>query len=292
LGAPVPRFAHLPVVAEPGSKNKLSKRKLSQYLKQKDFAELMERGLKVCRNLGIKPEPDLFNPVVVGFYELVGFLPEAILNYIALLGWSLDDRTEQLTREELIQHFSLERVNRAPASFDADKLMSFQMRWMLAMPVSERARLCLQYLVRAGLVRDTVEALKTVAQIVAAAGDRIKVAGDILDYADFFLPDDQLARDQAASRRELGRPAARELVRRFRNRLATVEPFDAPTIERLMQDFISGEGIKLGQVIHALRVAVTGRTVGFGMFDTLAILGRERCLRRIDQALEKEYDDE
>ncbi len=285
LGAPLPRFAHLPFVAEPGSRNKLSKRRLAQYLKQKAFAELMARGTKVVRALGITAEPELFNPVVVGFYERIGFLPEALLNYVALLGWALDDKTEELEREELIRAFSLERVIRSPASFDADKLLSFQVRRMLATPVLDRARLCLGFVVQAGLASDTADTLATIARIVAAAGDRIKVACDILDYADFFVPDEQLVRDESALRRELGKPEAANLVRRFRDRLALVASFDAPALEQLLQEFVAAEGIKVGQVIHALRVAVTGKPVGFGMFDTLAILGRERCLRRIDLAL-------
>ena len=73
---------------------------------------------------------ETFNPVIVDFYEQVGYLPDALLNYLLLLGWSLDDKTEEFTREEMLQHFSLERVNKAPASFDPEKLMAFEARAM------------------------------------------------------------------------------------------------------------------------------------------------------------------
>jgi glutamyl-tRNA synthetase len=72
---------------------------------------------------------------------------------------------------------------------------------------------------------------------------------------------------------------------KFRDRLATVEPFDVPTLEAMMQQFVGDEGIKIGQIIHPVRVAVTGKSVGLGLFDTLAILGRERALRRIGLAM-------
>ncbi|NIP87765.1 MAG: glutamate--tRNA ligase, partial [Gammaproteobacteria bacterium] len=92
LGYEPPEYAHLPFVAEPGSKNKLSKRKLDKYLKHPDFAKLNEHGNRIAQAIGLETEADTFNPVIVDFYEQVGFLPDAIVNYLLLLGWSLDDR--------------------------------------------------------------------------------------------------------------------------------------------------------------------------------------------------------
>ena len=99
LGYELPQYAHLPFVAEPGSKIKLSKRKLAKYLKNRDFAERVEHGRQIAERLGLETaDLDTFNPVIVDFYRQVGYLPEAILNYLALLGWSLDDKTEHFTR--------------------------------------------------------------------------------------------------------------------------------------------------------------------------------------------------
>ena len=98
LGYPRPQYAHLPFVAEPGSRNKLSKRKLDKYLKNKDFADLVQQGRGIMEALGEQPDPDTFNPVIVDFYERLGFLPEAIINYLALLGWSLDETSEEFLR--------------------------------------------------------------------------------------------------------------------------------------------------------------------------------------------------
>jgi glutamyl-tRNA synthetase len=287
LEYPLPAFAHLPYVAEPGSRNKLSKRKIKEYVKNRDFAELVERGQKIAGALGLQVSPDLFNPVSAEFYEKVGFLPEALVNYLALLGWSLDDRTEYFTREELVRGFSLDRVVRAPASFDPNKLMAFEVHHMLAHPVAQRVELTLPFIRQVGLAEDPVsaETRAKLARIIEAAGDRIKVAGDILDYAGFFLPDDRLVYDGNAFRKALRAPGATDLLTRFRDRLAGAGSFDAVALEELTNAFVVAEGIKVGQVIHALRVAVTGRQVGFGLYETLAILGREHCLARIDRAL-------
>src|SRR6185369_14442172 len=114
LGYPLPEYAHVPFVAEPGSKNKLSKRKIAQYLKNADFKKVYEDGQRIATAIGLKTSADTFNPVIVDFYQQVGYLADAILNYLVLLGWSLDDKTEFFTRKEMISHFSLERVNKAP----------------------------------------------------------------------------------------------------------------------------------------------------------------------------------
>jgi len=288
LGHEPPKFAHLPLVAEPGSKTKLSKRKLAKYLKNRDFAELVKHGQSIAERMGLATDPDTFNPVVVDFYRQVGYLPGALLNYLALLGWSLDDKSEHFSRRQLIDAFTLDRVNKAPASFDPQKLQAFQVRHMMEVPVEEKVPLMLPYLEKAGLVTAPAppEIAARAAQILTAAEDRVKVAGDILDYADFFTPDDQLAYDQAAFDKRLRKPPeAAELLRRFKDDLAAAEPFDAATLEKRLHDFVEREGIQLGQIIHAVRVATTGKAVGFGLFDTLAILGRQRCVARMERAL-------
>lgn len=287
LGYELPQYAHLPFVAEPGSKTKLSKRKLDKYLKNRDFAELMEHGRTIAAALGLTADKDTFNPVITDFYEQVGYLPEAIVNYLALLGWSLDDKTEHFSREELIHVFSLERVNKAPASFDSKKLQAFQDWHMQHLPLERKLPMTLDYLGRVGLVGTppAEQESRTVIEILSAAGDRIKVAGDILSYRDFFLPDEQLPVDEAAFAKVMGKPRAAELLAAFRADLAAAGPFAASDLEARMQQFVERQGIKVGEIIHAVRLAVTGKTIGFGLFDTLAILGRDRSLARIDRAL-------
>ncbi|HEX9593982.1 MAG TPA: glutamate--tRNA ligase [bacterium] len=288
LGYDLPTYAHLPYVAEPGSKNKLSKRKLDKYRKNPDFAKIDAHGRAIAEAIGLAVSGDTFNPVIVDFYEAVGYLPEAIINYLVLLGWSVDDRTESLSRDEMVELFSLERVNKAPASFDPAKLLAFQERYMQRLPVAARAEMAAPFVRRAGLAAglDNGALGARVSAIVGAAGERIKVAGDILDYRDFFVPDGELEYDGQAFAKRLRKAAgAGERLRRFRDRLAVEADFTPAALEALMQGFVDAEGIGHGEIVHAVRVAVTGKAVGFGLFDILAILGRERCLARIDRAL-------
>lgn len=288
LGYRLPEYAHLPFVAEPGSRNKLSKRKLRDYLRNPDFARIMEHGRGVARAAGLPIDDDTFNPVMVDFYRQVGYLPQAVVNYLLLLGWSLDDRTEFFTRSEMIERFTLERVNKAPASFDARKLWAFQDHYMRQVPLEEKTAMVLPYLERSGTVpAPAPEGVRAVVRrILECAGDRIKTAGDILEYRYFFLPDDRLPVDEAAFEKRIRRPPEAEgLLRRFRERLAGQDPWTAPALEALMRGFATDEKISLGQIIHAVRVAVTGRAEGFGLFETLEIAGKERTLSRLDRAL-------
>jgi len=287
LGYALPQYAHLPFVAEPGSRTKLSKRKLDKYLKNRDFADLMERGQHIAAALGVQTSPETFNPVITDFYEQIGFLPEALVNYLALLGWSLDDRTEHFTRQELIDNFSLDRVNKAPASFDSKKLMAFQDHHMQLLPIEQKMAIAEPYLQRAGLLGTPVgpDQRGQLQRIIEAAGDRIKIAGDVLDYAAFFQPDDAFQYEPASFEKALGKPLSREVLGKFRDCLASIDDFQPAPLEQELHNFVTRQGIKIGEIIHPLRVALTGKSIGFGLFDALAILGKPRSLARIDRAL-------
>jgi glutamyl-tRNA synthetase len=289
LGLEPPQFAHLPYVAEPGGTQKISKRKLAKYLKNREFKELFEHGSAIATALGREVVTDKFNPVIVDFYQEVGYLADALLNYLVLLGWSLDDKTESFSRDEMVQHFSLERVNKAPASFDPQKLRATQVRYMQALPSKKKVALVLPYLQEAGWVSSPppCETGPRLAKILAAADDRIKVAGDILDFSEFFVADKALEFTEKAFEKRIRKPNAMPLLIAFRAELAAIDTFDAASTEAALREFIEAQSIKMGEIIHALRVAVTGKPVGLGMFDTLDILGRESCLARIDLACQR-----
>lgn len=288
LGYVLPVYAHLPYVAEPGGTAKLSKRKLAQYLKNPDFAALNALGCRIMERTGRSVSAETFNPVIIDFYREIGFLPEAILNYLLLVGWSLDDSTEDFSREQMIKAFTLERVTKSPASFDPQKMLAFQARWMQRLDLKKKVAMCLPYLQQAGLVSDPppCSISDDLAAVLTAAGDRLKVAGDVLDFDDFFTADDRLVYDPAVVEKRLAKdPRAVELLRGFRDELSQLNDFSAAATEAALKQFIDKQQVKIGQIIHALRVAVTGKAVGFGMFETLAILGRERVLARIERAL-------
>ena len=287
LGYTMPTFAHLPLVAEPGSRTKLSKRKLAKYLKNRDFAQVSEHGMKIANQIGLEPESDTFNPVIVDFYRDVGYLPWAIDNYLTLLGWSLDDHTEFFTRNQLVENFSLERVNSSPASFDPKKLWTVQDHYMQQLSTAEKLDLMMPFLLKAGLVvepiTDEINAL--VAQIIEASGDRLKVAGDILTYATFFLVE-ELTLDPVAVTKRLAKPGTADLLKQFIEAAETVEPFHPETLEPALKSVVETAGKKVGDLIHPVRVAITGTTVGPGLYDCLVILGREKSLARLRNALE------
>ncbi len=287
LGYDLPAYAHLPYVAEPGSAEKLSKRKVGTYLRHPDFRKLHAHGAAIREALGEPVAVESFNPLVVAFYRDVGYRPEALLNYLLLLGWSLDDRTEMFTVPQMIEQFTLERVNKAAASFDPPKLLAFEERYMQRLPLAARAAAAAPFLQRRGVLPDPPSPVDRdrLSRVVAAAGERLKVAGDILGYREFFLPDDAFPYDEKAFAKRLRANGAADRLVRFRAVLAAVAPFDAPTLHDAMQRFVAAEAIAIGHIIHAVRVAVTGKAVGFGLFECLEILGREACLARIDRAL-------
>ncbi|MEX2176280.1 MAG: glutamate--tRNA ligase, partial [Pirellulaceae bacterium] len=290
LDYPLPLYAHLPYVAEPGSSQKLSKRRIAQYLRNPEFKRMYDQGVAVAARIGHEVQEDTFNPVIVDFYREVGYLPDALINYLLLLGWSLDDKSEDFTREEMIRHFTLERVTKAPASFDPKKLWSFQDRHMQRLPLKQKVPLMLRFLQQAGLAAEPTpcEIGPKLTQIIEASGDRLKTAGDILLYADFFfVADEQLVYDEKDFAKRVAPPAAKELLTKFRSVVAGVEPFEVAPLEEALKRFLAEQGIKVGDIVHTLRVAVTGKSVGPGVYDCLAILGREACLARIDRALKK-----
>jgi glutamyl-tRNA synthetase len=117
------------------------------------------------------------------------------------------------------------------------------------------------------------------------AGYSARDKGQLDGFMELFVADDQLAFDQKAVDKRLKKEGAAERLQRFRDRLASLDTFDAATTEAALRSFLEAEGVKIGEVIHSLRVATTGKAVGLGMFDCLEILGQDRVLARIDRAL-------
>ncbi|MEX0728542.1 MAG: glutamate--tRNA ligase, partial [Planctomycetaceae bacterium] len=173
-----------------------------------------------------------------------------------------------------------------------DKLNSFQAHWMMQLPVDEKLAGCLPFLTAAKYIAaEPDDATKaTVRQVIAALGDRLKLFSDVLDYEEFFVGDHQLKYDEKAFEKRLKVEGAADLVREFATKMETVEPFDAPTLDQMLHQFVEEKHLKIGDIIHALRVAVTGKSQGIGMFECLAFLGRKRCLNRIKLSLQRIQD--
>jgi nondiscriminating glutamyl-tRNA synthetase len=259
LGATLPAFAHVPYVAEPGSKKKLSKRE--NYEKLGIYVNLHE-------------------------YREKGYLPEAMLNYLARLGWSYDDTQEVFTRAELIEKFTLDKVNSSPASHDPDKLFWLEGEWMKTLPLEQKVEGVLPYLTKEGLVSEPLpDATRArIETVIAALGDRLKVFSDILRLGRYFFTE-MLTYDPDAVKKRLRKEGVPQMLRALDEVLATAEPFDVPTLERAIHDYAESHGHPMGQVVNPLRVATTGQGVGPGLYESLAILGRATCRARIAATL-------
>lgn len=287
LGNPLPVFAHIPFIAAPGSTKKLSKRDIEKMRTSPQLKKMFDRGDEVFPQLGITDAKAL-NPVMVEYYERLGYLPAGILNALSRLGWSLDGSTEFLSLEDVVQNFTLDRIVKAPAGFDPEKLQAFQQHWMNQLTIDQKVQGCLPFLIQASVIpADVTDAIRSnIQHVIQAVADRLRVFSDILDYKEFFVSDDELSFDEKPFQQRIREaPEARQLLSEIRTRLQAIEPYDAATLEKLVHDFVEAKGIKIGQIVHALRVAITGKSVGIGLFDALAILGRESSIKRIDRAL-------
>lgn len=254
LGYALPRFAHVPYVAEPGSKKKLSKR---------------------------------FGAVGLDHFIEMGYLPEAMMNYLSRLGWSWDDATEIFSRADLIEKFSLERVNSSPASHDPDKLFWVESEWMKTLPMDRKVAGVTPYLEREGLVSTPLDAAarRRVEQVIEALGDRLKVYSDILKLGRYFFTD-TLTYDPDAVKKRLKKEGVPQILADVDGILESVEPFDVHALEEAVKQYAESKGEGLGKVVNAIRVATTGQGVGPGLYDCLVILGRESCRDRIRQTRE------
>jgi glutamyl/glutaminyl-tRNA synthetase len=284
LGAPMPRFGHVPVINEPNSNKKLSKRDMKKFLTPDIRANLRAIGWS---DEQIDSRDDL-NPVTVAFYKEMGYLPEAVVNYLGRLGWSLDDKTEFIPIDQMTANFGLDRVNDSPARFDPVKLHWLAGEYMKIKPLPDKVAGCTPYLVRAGMLKEPLDsaARSKLEAIITAAGDRMKLYSDIIGLAGPFFRADPVYDSKSVEKR-LKKAGAAELLRDFAERLKAVEPFDAPTLDKLLHDYCTEKSMKVGEMVHPLRVSTTGVEIGFGLFDSLAILGRDEALRRIELGLKQ-----
>lgn len=197
-----------------------------------------------------------------------GYIPEALVNYLALLGWSYDEKTEIMTVPELVERFTLERLGSSPATFDYQKLEHFNGVHLRALPVDEYSGRLVAYLRERGLDWDA-DRVRAAAPLVQ---EKISRLGQFPEFAGFLFEEPEPA---AVDGPVL--PAAREA-------LASVEPFTAPGIEAALRSLAERLQLPPRKAFQPIRVAVTGSTVSPGLFESLELLGREASLRRIRAA--------
>jgi glutamyl-tRNA synthetase len=229
--------------------------------------------------------------VAIGEYRRRGYVFEAVVNYMALLGWSYEDDREFFSLDELRQSFDMKRVSRKPASFDPAKLDWMNAQWIKRLPVAERTDRLVPFLRDAGLLKEEPDEGERarLEKIVGLLDDRVKLLTDIEDLAGFFLAR-EVVYDNIAVSKVLAKPGADEILVGLRGILAEQPEFEPAPLEESIRRFAEERSLSLGKIVQPLRVALTGRTASPGIFETLALLGRDRTLARIDGALELARD--
>ncbi len=263
FGWELPVFAHLPIILSPTGKGKMSKRKI-----------VAADGTEY--------------PVMVREFREAGYLPEAMVNFLARLGWAYDDHTEVFSREELIARFSLEGVSSSPAAFSYEKLLWLNGVYIRALSPEELARRCLPFLQRAGLVPDPCppDSWEQLLRVIPLLRERLHTLKDIVELGGYFFSHEVgYPQPELLLGKGLGPAETRRGLREARRRIASLEQFAEAPLEQALRSLAEELGWKAGQLFMPIRVAVTGRTVSPGLFETLVVLGRERVLARLDRAI-------
>lgn len=254
LGWEPPQFAHTTHILGPGRK-KLSKRDAS--------AEFLN-------------------------YEREGYLPEAMFNAVALIGWSGGGDKEIYTREELVQDFTLEGLVGHSAILDQEKVLWYNGIYIRALTPLDLAERCLPFLQRAGLVGPSLSDKEKayLADVIALEQERMKTLAEAPALAAFFLlPDDKFELDENGVQKWFTVPGVADRLRWVRERFATLPDFEPESLEAVARAAADHFGVKSGEVFHPVRVAVSGRTKGPGLFEMISVLGRERADRRLARAI-------
>ena len=249
-----PRFAHLPMI-------------LGQ-----DRAKLSKRH----------------GATTIAEYRERGYLPEAIVNFLALLGWSLDDKTEQLSRHELVEYFSLERVGKTGAVFDSRKLEWMNGVYLRRMDMEELVRQSIPFLDKGlpGSVQRPVDRAY-VRQIVPLLQERAKALAEIPQLADFFFLDELEYETGLLVGQSLDVASAADALRSSIQTLDKVEAWKVRSLEDTLRPLAAELNLSTRELFGLFRVATTGRTAAPPLFETMEVLGKRRCLSRLEAALHK-----
>ena len=217
-------------------------------------------------------------------YQKQGYLPEAMLNFLSLLGWSLDDKTELLSREELIKHFTLERVSKTAAIFNQQKLEwmnGVYLRRLTPEQFSARAAPFLEQELPPEVKRPLDQ--DYIARITPLVQERARTLAEVPSLADFFFLD-ELEYDPGLLIKGMDAASATGALKTSRERLQSLEPWDDASLENVLRPLAAELGLSTSKFFGLLRVAVTGRTASPPLFQTMSVLGKKRCLDRLATA--------
>ncbi len=248
-----PVFAHVPNILRQDGRGKLSKRK---------------------------------DDVATNRFWERGYLAEAMFNYLALQGWSYDDHTEIMTRAEVVDRFTIDRVQASPARWNPEKLKDMNGIYIRMLPAAEVAARITPFLSQAGLIADppTPEQRAYVDQLVPLIHERLEELGEAPELLEFFFRDIAPAEPALLVPKKMDPAGTAAALGAVYDELAKLETWSVGQLEEALRALVEQLGLKAGQLFGAVRVAITGRTVAPPLFETLAALGRERALARIAAA--------
>jgi glutamyl-tRNA synthetase len=249
FGWEIPVYAHLPLILAPTGKGKLSKR---------------------------------HGGVEVRDFRSQGYLPEAMVNYLARVGWSYDDKSEIFSREELIRYFDLAGINNSPARFSYERLEWMNAYYIRQLEADDLAERLVPFLSREGFDVSATD----LRPMVPLVQERLKTLTEAVDWLDFFFQEDLGYDANLLIGKQMTAGESLDALKQARETLAALSDFEAGTIEPALRDLAAEQGLKVGALLGIVRVAVAGKTVAPPLFETLSLLNRERTLARMDRAIE------
>jgi glutamyl-tRNA synthetase len=249
LGIPAPDFAHIPMIMGPDN-TRLSKRH--------GATSVME-------------------------YKKMGFLPEALVNYIAHLGWSSGTNQELFSINELIKGFTLDKVSSHSAIFDMEKLNWFNGEYLKVMPEEKYVKMLLPYLQESGLIGTSVndEQFNWLKKVVSLMKSRVRNFRQFIEYADYFFTDN--FKIEADSKKVLEQEGVKETLNELAKRLEGLAEWSEESIEQAVRDIANEMNLKGKQIIHPTRVSLSGKKIGPSLFALMEVLGKEINVQRLEQ---------
>jgi len=277
---------------------------MSHVIRAEEWLSSVPRHVLLYRALGFEPPQFAHLSMILGAdraklskrhgtvsiteYREQGYLPETMVNFLALLGWSLDDRTEILSRQELIANFSLERVSQTAAIFNQDKLNWMNGVYIRSLSLEDFTKRALPFLDRElpSRVRRPLD-IAYVSQIMPLIQERAKTLAEVAELAEFFFVSELDYETSLLIDKGVNRESAIQALEETQQKLRKLGIFDTESLEAVLRPLAVELGLKTGQLFGTLRVAVTGRTAAPPLFQTMAVLGKEWCLKRIQAALNR-----
>ena len=224
-------------------------------------------------------------------YRELGYLPDAVLNYLALLGWSPGDDTQLMSRREIVRRFSIERILNHPAIFDPAKIESMNFQHIQQLSDEQFTEYVMPVLnlpeAEGGLPDSVARPIDdgVIRQLAPVLKERIRTARDVAALVDFFYVEPDPAQPEEMIGRRMDEAMAVTALREARQLLETIEPFDADTLNTGLRNLADETGMKAGQLFTPIRVAISSKRIAPPLFESLEVLGRKKTIARLDKAL-------